>query len=138
MLQFIHSSVAVNSVYIDQDYLQIDNERSVYEQARNFNTKFLEHEIKIRLDRFLFSKEYWNKSCNQLSGGEKMRLLLCCLAIQQQAPELILLDEPTNNLDLQSLSVLTNAIAKYEGTLLVVSHDEDFLKEIGCEREIHL
>jgi ATPase subunit of ABC transporter with duplicated ATPase domains len=51
---------------------------------------------------------------------------------------MIVLDEPTNNLDLQSLSVLTAAIAGYKGTLLVVSHDEDFLSNIGCEEEINL
>src|SRR5690606_235632 len=70
------------AVYIDQDYSLIDNQLNVYEQAQKFNSSALEeHEIKIRLNRFLFSQEHWQKPCIALSGGEKMRLLLCCLTI---------------------------------------------------------
>lgn len=127
------------SVYIDQEYSLIDNACTVLEQAQQFNTSGLqEHEVKIRLNRFLFRKEEWGKSCVALSGGEKMRLLLCCLTIGNQAPDLIILDEPTNNLDLQNIEILTEAINEYQGTLIVVSHDESFLTEIGIERNIQL
>ena len=71
-----------------------------------------------------------------LSGGEKMRLMLCCLTISNQAPDIIVLDEPTNNLDIQNIEILTAAINEYEGTLLVVSHDEYFEKQINVERSI--
>ncbi|GAA3920629.1 ATP-binding cassette domain-containing protein [Chitinophaga oryziterrae] len=121
----------VKAIYIDQDYSLIDNTRSVYEQAQQFNSGALqEHEIKIRLNRFLFTKEYWDKPCETLSGGEKMRLILCCLTISNQAPDIIVLDEPTNNLDIQNIEILTAAINQCKGTLLVVSHDEYFLKQI--------
>src|SRR5699024_1491276 len=61
------------SVYIDQDYSLIDNKLQVYEQGQQFNqTGLQEHEIKIRLNRFLFSKDDWDKSCSTLSGGERM------------------------------------------------------------------
>ena len=73
-----------------------------------------------------------------MSGGEKMRLLLCCLTISQQAPNFIMLDEPPNNLDLQNLEILTAALNSYHGTLLVVSHDEDFLKQLGVKQTIRL
>lgn len=127
------------SVYIDQEYSLIDNASTVLEQAQRFNTSGLqEHEVKIRLNRFLFPKEEWGKSCVALSGGEKMRLLLCCLTIGNHAPDLIILDEPTNNLDLQNIEILTEAINEYQGTLIVVSHDESFLTEIGIERNIQL
>lgn len=127
------------SVYIDQDYSLIDNQLSVYEQAQQFNTKALqEHDIKIRLHRFLFTKDHWDKSCSALSGGEKMRLTLCCLTISNQSPDMIVLDEPTNNLDIQNIEILTNAINEYEGTLIVVSHDEYFLNQINIERTIIL
>lgn len=127
------------SIYIDQDYSLIDNALSVYEQARQFNTGALqEHDIKIRLNRFLFTREYWDKRCGSLSGGEKMRLMLCSLAIATQAPDLIILDEPTNNLDIQNIGILTTAISEYRGTLLVVSHDAHFLRETNVEREILL
>jgi ATPase subunit of ABC transporter with duplicated ATPase domains len=129
----------VKAMYIDQDYSLIDNDLSVYEQAQQYNSgKFLEHDIKVRLNRFLFTKEHWEKPCAALSGGEKMRLMLCALTIADQAPDIIVLDEPTNNLDIQNIEILTAAINEYSGTLLVVSHDEYFLKEINVERAICL
>ena len=127
------------SVYIDQDYSLIDNNLKVYEQAQQFNTSALqEHEIKIRLTRFLFTKEDWNKPCSALSGGEKMRLMLCCLTINNQSPDIIVLDEPTNNLDIRNIEILTAAVNEYQGTLIVVSHDEHFLEQINVERIIEL
>lgn len=127
------------SVYIDQDYSLIDNSLKVYEQAQQFNNKALqEHEVKIRLNRFLFTKEMWDKPCHVLSGGEKMRLLLCCLSIGNQSPDIIILDEPTNNLDIQNIEILTHAINDYQGTLIVISHDDIFLEQINIERTITL
>ena len=127
----------IKAIYIDQDYSLIDNTRNVYEQAQQFNSDALgEHEVKIRLNRFLFTKAYWDKPCKVLSGGEKMRLILCCLTINHQAPDIIVLDEPTNNLDIQNIEILTAAINEYKGTLLVVSHDEYFLKQINVGRSM--
>ena len=127
------------SVYIDQDYSLIEDDLTVYQQANQFNTNSLpEHEVKIRLNRFLFSRETWGKPCRALSGGERMRLMLCCLNIGQQSPNLIILDEPTNNLDIQNIEILTHAIRAYEGTLIVVSHDESFLEDVRIGRTIEL
>lgn len=127
------------SVYIDQDYSLIDNQLKIYEQAQQFNTTALqEHEIKMRLNRFLFTREDWDKPCKVLSGGEKMRLMLCCLTISNQAPDSIILDEPTNNLDIQNIEILTAAINEFKGTLIVISHDEYFLEQINIERTILL
>lgn len=127
------------SIYIDQDYSLIDNSLKVYEQAEQFNSGTLqEHEIKIRLSRFLFSKEDWEKRCRTLSGGEKMRLMLCCLTIANQSPDIMFLDEPTNNLDIQNIEILTSAVNEYRGTLIVVSHDEYFLEQVNMQREIEL
>jgi ATPase subunit of ABC transporter with duplicated ATPase domains len=126
-------------IYIDQDYSLIENEISVYEQAQKFNTSGLqEHNIKMKLNKFLFSQNDWNKPCFALSGGEKMRLMLCCLTINTQAPDIIILDEPTNNLDIQNIEILTAAINEYQGTLIVVSHDVHFLEEIKVEDFIEL
>lgn len=125
--------------YVNQDYSIINNKLSVYEQAQQFNSGTLhEHEVKIRLNRFLFTKSDWDKPCSGLSGGEKMRLVLCALTIGNQSPDLIILDEPTNNLDMQNIEILTTAINEYEGTLLVISHDPHFLKEVGVEKEINI
>ena len=126
-------------VFIDQDYSLINNELTVYDQAQLYNRNaLLEHEIKIRLHRYLFDREYWDKPCNTLSGGEKMRLMLCCLMISNQTPDVFVLDEPTNNLDIQNMEILTKAINEYHGTVIVVSHDKYFLKEICANRVIEL
>jgi ATPase subunit of ABC transporter with duplicated ATPase domains len=126
-------------LYIDQDYSLIRNDLKVYEQAMQFNGSGLEeHEIKIRLSRFLFYRDDWDKLCDDLSGGEKMRLMLCCLTISNKAPDIIVLDEPTNNLDIQNIEILTRAINEYKGTLIVISHDQYFLEQINPERTIEL
>jgi ATPase subunit of ABC transporter with duplicated ATPase domains len=131
--------VNLRYVYIDQEYSLINNTLSVYEQAQYFNAGNLqEHDIKIRLNRFLFGKEDWDKPCAALSGGEKMRLTLCSLTIMNQAPDIIALDEPTNNLDIQNVQILTQAINQYQGTLIVVSHDEYFLQQVNVNKEISL
>lgn len=127
----------VNAVYIDQEYSLIDFKLNIYEQAQRFNSTALqEHEIKIRLSRFLFNKEDWEKPCSTLSGGERMRLVLCCLIIYNQSPDIIILDEPTNNLDIQNIEILTTSINEYRGTLIVISHDETFLEQISIERTL--
>ncbi|MEH3113726.1 ribosomal protection-like ABC-F family protein [Pedobacter terrae] len=129
----------VSTMYIDQDYALINNQLTIYEQAQKYNLGALhEHEVKIRLNRFLFGKTDWDKPCSALSGGEKMRLILCSLTISNQSPDLIILDEPTNNLDIQNIEILTAAINEYQGTLLVISHDEYFLDDIQVEHAIHL
>lgn len=127
------------AMYIDQDYSLIQNELKVYEQAQKYNGAALEeHEVKVRLSRFLFTKDDWAKPCSALSGGERMRLILCCLNLGGSSPDVIILDEPTNNLDIQNIEILTNAIKNYKGTLIVVSHDDLFLEEINIERNIEL
>ncbi len=127
------------AVYIDQDYSLIDDRLDVYSQAQVFNnSRLMEHEIKIRLDRFLFTKDFWDKPCHALSGGEKMRLMLCCISLDNQPPDMIVLDEPTNNLDIQNLEILTAAISKYHGTLIIVSHDDYFLEQVHVKRAIYL
>ena len=129
----------IKTIYIDQDYSLIDDTHTVYQQAQMANDGALEeHEIKNRLARYLFTSEYWDKPCSTLSGGEKMRLILCCLTIGNKAPDIVVLDEPTNNLDMQNTGILTAAINGYQGTLLVVSHDAWFNQEIGLTREYFL
>ncbi|NIF06941.1 ABC-F family ATP-binding cassette domain-containing protein [Chryseobacterium sp. Tr-659] len=128
-----------NSIYIDQEYSLIKNDLTIDEFVQTFNDSALpESEVKTLLSRFLFNKESWDKKCAVLSGGERLRLLLCGLSISNKAPDMIILDEPTNNLDLQNVGILTHSIKDYHGTLLVISHDEVFLEEIGIDREVML
>lgn len=126
-------------VYLNQEYSIIDNRNSVLEQAYAFNSRNLpEHEIKIILNRYLFPAPEWNKSCRKLSGGEKMRLAFCCLMISNNTPDMFILDEPTNNLDIQSIEIITATIKNYTGTVIAISHDNYFIKEIGIEQHILL
>ena len=127
------------SVYLDQEYSLVRNERSVLQQAEAFNHRHLpEHEVKTILNRYLFPRDVWNKPCSKLSGGEKMRLSFCCLMIADNTPDMFILDEPTNNLDIESIEIITATIRDYAGTVIAISHDREFLKDTGIEREILL
>lgn len=127
------------TLYVDQEYSLIDGRLTVLGQAERFNARHLPgHELKTELHRCLFPAGVWDRPCAALSGGEKMRLLFCCLVIGDAAPDVFILDEPTNNLDLRSLGVITSALRAYRGTVVVVSHDRRFVDEIGADREIAL
>ena len=105
------SRIDFKYVYLNQEYSIIKNDKSVLEQAETFNSRNLpEHEIKTILNRYLFPATVWDKSCRKLSGGE-----------------------PTNNLDIQSIEIITATIKNYTGTVVVVSHDKYFVNEIGIE-----
>ena len=126
-------------VYLNQEYSIIDDRNSILEQAYAFNNRNLpEHEIKIILNRYLFPASEWDKSCRKLSGGEKMRLAFCCLMISNNTPDMFILDEPTNNLDIQSIEIITATIKSYTGTVIAISHDDYFIQEIGIEQRILL
>ena len=126
-------------VYLNQEYSIIDDRNSILEQAYAFNNRNLpKHEIKIILNRYLFPASEWDKSCRKLSGGEKMRLAFCCLMISNNTPDMFILDEPTNNLDIQSIEIITATIKNYTGTVIAISHDDYFIQEIGIEQRILL
>lgn len=126
-------------IYLNQEYSIINDGSSVLEQVYSFNNRNLpEHEIKIILNRYLFPVSEWEKPCRKLSGGEKMRLAFCCLMICNNTPDIFILDEPTNNLDIQSIEIITATIKKYTGTVIAISHDNYFIEEIGVDQCILL
>ncbi len=126
-------------VCLDQNYTHADVDCTVEQLAFAHNPQNLEeHEVKLRLNRFLFPADTWDKNCKALSGGEKMRLYLCCLMMNNHTPDLIILDEPTNNLDIANLPVLTRTIKNYQGSLLVISHDDHFAHEIGITENVDM
>ena len=81
------------------------------------------------LGQMLFSGEEGLKPTDALSGGETARLLFCRLMLQK--PNVLVLDEPTNHLDLEAINALTIALQKYEGTVFLVTHDQDLMEEVG-------
>lgn len=128
-----------SSLYIDQEYFLIDNRLTVAEFVERHNRRNLPGSfVRTELHRFLFPAGSWDKPCGVLSGGEKMRLVLCAMMVGDSAPDMFILDEPTNNLDIRSLDILTDALRGYEGTLLAISHDRYFLDEIGVTSYIEL
>lgn len=131
-------SNSLNILYLDQEYSCIDNKQTVYDLLETCHTKKPEHELKMLLNRFLFTASTWDKKCGCLSGGERMRLALCRLLISENAPDVIIADEPTNNIDISSMDILADTLKSYKGTLLIVSHDEQFVHDIGIERMVHL
>lgn len=127
------------SLVLDQDYSSIDRSKTVRQQAAaNNDIKVDEGKLNTMLVRFLFGPDDWDKPCSALSGGETLRLALCCMTLRSQSPDMIILDEPTNNLDLTNIQMLTQIFAAYQGTLVVVSHDARFLKETGVTETLQL
>ena len=121
--------------YIDQSRMQLDGTGSLLDEISDGNEKieFGDENIGARayLRRFLFSDERINERVDLLSGGEHARLMLA--KVLKTGGNLIVLDEPTNDLDLQSLRILEEALAAFRGTILVVSHDRYFLDRI-CDQ----
>jgi ATPase subunit of ABC transporter with duplicated ATPase domains len=92
--------------------------------------------LRSRLARFLLGAEVIARPARTLSGGEAFRASLAALLLAEPAPQLLILDEPTNNLDLDTVGALSSALRQYRGALLVASHDRPFLDEIGLTAEI--
>ncbi|MBS1798295.1 MAG: ATP-binding cassette domain-containing protein [Acidobacteria bacterium] len=94
-----------------------------------FDPQATKEDIRGILGQMLFRGEEGNKKTDALSGGEAARLLFCKLMLQK--PNVLVLDEPTNHLDLESINALNQAIQKYEGTVFLVTHDQDLIEEAG-------
>jgi len=123
--------------YVDQTRLALDENKSVLEEVSQGqdSVRFGAETISVRsyLQRFLFGNERINDRIGNLSGGEKNRVLLA--KILRRGGNFLVLDEPTNDLDLQTLRVLEEALINFGGTALVVSHDRWFLDRV-CDRVV--
>jgi ATPase subunit of ABC transporter with duplicated ATPase domains len=123
---------------LDQKVGILDDSLTILENMKRMASRRPDHELRILLGRLLFYHDAALKPAAVLSGGERMRAGLACLLAADQAPELLILDEPTNNLDLASLESVVQAVREYRGTLMVVSHDLTFLDDIGIGRVLQL
>lgn len=117
---------------LDQEYSILDFEKTILENLMDVSDRGV-LEIRNELARFQFFGEDVHRPVKFLSGGEKLKSALAKILLASNAPQFLILDEPTNNLDIQSLEVLEDTLLAYRGALLVVSHDEVFLKNIGIE-----
>lgn len=130
----IGKKIKVN--YIDQGRMQLDMDKTVIEQVADLGGEtvtFGDQKLAVRayLRRFLFTDDRVRERVDRLSGGERARLLLA--KVLKRGGNLIVLDEPTNDLDLQSLRMLEEAIVDFDGSVLVVSHDRYFLDRV-CDQ----
>ncbi len=116
--------------YFAQDHRgSIRNGATVSDWLHDWDPQASKEEIRGLLGQMLFSGEEGLKPTDALSGGEAARLMFCKLMLQK--PNVLVFDEPTNHLDLESINALNIALQKFEGTVLLVTHDEDLVDEVA-------
>lgn len=120
----------VTCALFDQDQLQsLDLQKSVLENTLAIPHTYSTKHIRTILGAFLFNEEAIHKKASVLSGGERNRLGMIRVLLQNA--NFLILDEPTNHLDIPSKEILLDALLKYEGTILFVSHDQDFVNQLA-------
>ena len=117
------------SYYSQESAMNINYSNTVWEEARSVSSKLNDVERRNLLGAFLFSGDDIYKSASVLSGGEKARLSLYKLMLEET--NFLILDEPTNHLDFNTREIVERALLKYQGTLLIVSHDRHFLDALA-------
>ena len=116
--------------YFAQDHRgSIRNGTTVADWLHDWDPQASKEEIRGLLGQMLFTGEEGMKPTDALSGGEAARLMFCKLMLQK--PNVLVFDEPTNHLDLEAINALNVALQKYEGTVLLVTHDEDLIDEVA-------
>ena len=116
--------------YFSQDHTDsIAKNTTAIEWLHSFDSQASQEELRGLLGQMLFSGEDALKPTKALSGGEAARLIFCRLMLQK--PNFLILDEPTNHLDLEAINALNFALQKYEGTVLLVTHDHDLIEEVA-------
>lgn len=128
----------VEAAFLDQQTALLGDNATLAAAFRRLNPKAGENAARAALARFLFRNTTAEKPVAALSGGERLRAALAAVLLGDEPPQLLILDEPTNHLDLDSIGAVEAALRGYDGALLVVSHDRDFLDAIGIEREVVL
>lgn len=115
--------------YFDQHSAEIQSEKSVAEHFHDLFPSMTEKEVRNILGMYLFPGKLASRRVSDLSGGEKARLVLAELL--QSRPNFLVLDEPTNHMDVQAKETLESAFQAYKGTILFVSHDRYFIRQVA-------
>ncbi len=131
------AAVHVEAVLLDQEVSLLDPALSIRDNFRARNPRANENEGRAALARFMFRADAALQTVATLSGGERLRAGLACV-LGHRPPPLLLLDEPSNHLDLAALEAVEQGLSGYDGALVVVSHDEAFLEAVGITRRLAL
>lgn len=123
--------VIAGTVYLDQSLGQLDPDRPVLEQLQQNQRTLDEGALRMRLAQLGLDTQKVVRPSHLLSGGERLKAALACTLYADPPPPLLLLDEPSNHLDLPSLRALEPLLASYQGAMLVASHDPVFLRALG-------
>ncbi|HWQ87886.1 ABC-F family ATP-binding cassette domain-containing protein [Brevundimonas sp.] len=128
----------VAAALLDQAAQILEPDETLVEAYRRLNPEATPNDAHAALARFLFRNTAAYRVVGTLSGGERLRAALACVMSGARPPQLLILDEPTNHLDLDSIAAVEAALHAWEGALVVVSHDADFLDAIGIGRTVAL
>ena len=127
----------LEGAYIPQR-ITLDPQLTLLETVQRANPGASEQHLRDQLARLLFRRESVHHKTGELSGGERFRAAVAQVLLADPVPQLLMLDEPTNNLDISSVDWLVQALEAYTGALIVVSHDEDFCRRIRIDRTLAL
>lgn len=130
-----HFGVNVEVGYFDQEFAQYSSEKDILNDFWDMFPTLTQTEVRNALGAFLFTQDDVFKKVSMLSGGEKARLALC--KIFQTRPNVLIFDEPTNHMDIVGKETLEEMLKEYEGTVLFVSHDRYFVKNVA-NKVLHL
>jgi ATPase subunit of ABC transporter with duplicated ATPase domains len=130
--------LSVQAAVLDQRAALLNDDETLVQNFLRLNPRANLNAAQAALARFLFRNVAAGKRAGDLSGGERLRAALACVLFAERPPQLLILDEPTNHLDLDSITAIEAALAGYDGALLVVSHDEDFLAAAGIGERLRL
>jgi ATP-binding cassette subfamily F protein 3 len=120
---------SINAAFYRQDLAQVPTDRTLYEVISDLRPHWERGQIQGHLGRFGFSGDEVQRRADKLSGGEQARVALAMMMLSRA--NFLLLDEPTNHLDIESVEALEDALAEYEGTVLLVSHDRALLDALA-------
>lgn len=137
-IQTGHITCHVPMALLDQDMRLFHPDETLRAAFARLDPEARENDRRAVLARFLFRGDDALQPIGNLSGGQRLRAGLACTLGHSQPKQLLLLDEPSNHLDLDAVETLETALNTYDGALLVVSHDTNFLTRIGIERSIQM